>query len=61
MRRARVPGQLSLDLEHVPMLLPVPAIPQEAVQALAEMLLEALEGRGEASRTEGGDDPEDHH
>ena len=51
--------QLSLDLDRslLPTLL---AVPEEAVSALADLLLAAV-GRGmDAKQTEGGDEQQDH-
>jgi hypothetical protein len=53
-------GQLSLGLEHTPAPRPAPPVPWEAVQVLADLLLEALGIAAEASQSEVGDDAQDH-
>ena len=59
-RRARSMGQLSLGLEHTPAPRPAPPIPQDAVQALADLFLEALGiAAGASRREEDGDDAHD--
>ena len=56
----RLPSaQLSLDLDRSP-LRTLLAVPEEAVLALADLLLAAV-GRGvDAKQTEGGDEQQDH-
>ncbi len=52
-------GQLSLDLNRS--LLPTPiAVPEEAVSALADLLLAAVGHGVSAKQTEGGDEQQDH-
>lgn len=59
-RRASPRGQLALDLAPTPAPLPMTAVPHEAVQALADLLLEALGGRASTTSREGGDEFQDH-
>ncbi len=57
---SRVPPspQLSLDLKSLP---PTPvAVPEEAVSALADLLLAAVGHGVGAEQTEGGDEQQDH-
>lgn len=51
--------QLLLDLGRALPTAPV-GVPQEAVLALADLLLAALGRDFDASRTEAGDEPQDH-
>ena len=56
-RRPRLANQLSLDLNVPPLNV---VIPDEAVRALADLLLEAAGVRLGAGREEGGHEPQDH-
>ena len=56
----RLPNaQLSLDLNRSPSPTPV-AVPEEAVSALADLLLAAMGHGVDAERVEGGDEQQDH-
>ena len=56
----RLPStQLSLELNRSPQPTPV-AVPEEAVSALADLLLAAMGHSVEAERVEGGDEQQDH-
>ena len=57
--RALSSAQLSLDLNRSPLLIPV-AVPEEAVTALADLLLAAVGQDVGAKRMEGGDEQQDH-
>ena len=56
-RRPRPTNQLPLDLNAPPLNV---VIPDEAVRALADLLLEAAGARPGAEREEGGHEPQDH-
>jgi hypothetical protein len=51
--------QLSLDLNRLSLSTPV-AVPEEAVSALADLLLAAMGHGVDAERMEGGDEQQDH-
>jgi len=56
----RLPSaQLSLDLSRSPLPTPV-AVPEEAVSALADLLLTAMGHGIDAEQAEGGDEQQDH-
>jgi hypothetical protein len=59
-RRPPARSQLLLDLDRVPSPPPAAPVPEEAVPALADLLLAALGHGAGARRTEGGDEREDH-
>ena len=58
---SRVPSrtQLSLDLNRLPLPIPV-AVPEEAVSALADLLLAAMGQGVDTEQVEGADEQQDH-
>jgi hypothetical protein len=57
--RALPSAQLSLDLNRSPLPTPV-AVPEEAVSALADLLLAAVSRGAGAEQMEGGDEQQNH-